>query len=100
MRGAFRRLTAALQQQSVNAQPDQIARGLSKTVSVMQGEGIKAQDGLRLVGRIELSVPIDGFQRNEVQRLLLTFGKAKVPRSIPFAMFTKLGATAIQKQKN
>jgi hypothetical protein len=100
MRWAFRRLTEALQQQGVNAHPDQIARSLSKTVGVMQGERIETRDGLRLVGRIELSVPIDGFQRNEVQRLLLTFGKAKAPRSIPFAMFTKLGAIATQEHNN
>jgi hypothetical protein len=100
MRGAFRKLTEALQQQSVTAQPDQIARDLSKTVSAMQGERVKARGGLRLVGRIELSVPIDGFQRNEVRRLLLTFGKAKAPRSIPFAMFIKLGAAATQEHNN
>ena len=100
MRGAFRRLTEALQQQTVTARPDQIARDLSKTVSVMQGEKVKARGGLRLVGRIELSVPIGGFQRNDVRRLLLTVGKAKAPRSIPFAIFIKFDAAATQEHNN
>jgi len=100
MRRAFRRLTEALQQQSVTAQPDQIARDLSKTASAMQGERVNARGGLRVVGLIELSVPIGGFQRNDVRRLLLTFGKAKAPHSIPFAMFIKLDAAATQEHNN
>jgi SEC-C motif len=90
VRGVFRRLAEALQQQRVTAQTHQIARDLSKSTSAMQGERVKAQSDLRLVGRIELSVPIGGFQRNEVRRLLLTFGKAKAPHPIPFAMFIRV----------
>lgn len=49
---------------------------------------------LRLAGQIELSVPDGGFERNDVRRLLLTFGRAKSMCPIPFAMLIKLEAAA------
>jgi hypothetical protein len=38
-------------------------------------------------GRIELSIPERGFERNTVRRLLLTYGRAKKVQTMPMAMF-------------
>ena len=38
-------------------------------------------------GRVELSIPEQGFERPTVQRLLLTHGRAKKVAPTPMAMF-------------
>lgn len=60
----------------------------------MHGERGGMEGAVRIAGHVELSVPAGGFERNEVRRLLLTFGREKSVRPIPFAMFISLGATA------
>ena len=41
-------------------------------------------------GKLELSVPIGGFERNTVRRLLLTYGRAKQIRATPMALFMRV----------
>jgi len=41
-------------------------------------------------GNLELSVPTDGFERNTVRRLLLTYGRAKHCRPTPMALFMRV----------
>ena len=43
-----------------------------------------------LCGRMEVSFPEGGFQRNTVNRLLLTFGRARQVRAMPMAMYIKI----------
>lgn len=91
MRAALKRFAEAIQQSGDGPQPDQIAQQFSKASHVMQGEWGDMEDALRITGHVELSVPTGGFERNEVRRLLLTFGRAKSVRPIPFAMFIRFG---------
>ena len=37
-------------------------------------------------GSVDVEIPVNGFARNEVQRLLLTFGRTKVVLPIPYAI--------------
>lgn len=94
MKAVLRRFAEAVQQSGDGPQPDQIAQQFAKASQVMQGEWGGMEDALCIAGHVELSVPAGGFERNEVRRLLLTFGRAKSVRSIPFAMFISLGAPA------
>lgn len=97
MKGVLRRLAEVVQQQHVESQPDVIALQLTKAARVMQSEWASMPSRLRLTGRAELSIPAGGFERNDVRRLLLTFGRAKSVRPIPFAMLIKLEAAAAAK---
>lgn len=90
MKGTLRRLAEAVQQQSGVLQPDRFALHLSKAAQAMQGEWAKVPSRLHLAGRVDLSVPAGGFERNDVRRLLLTFGRVKSVRPIPFAMLIRL----------
>jgi hypothetical protein len=90
MRAEIRRFAEAVQQSGDQAQPDQIAPRLTKAARAMKGEWARVPLTLRLLGHVELSVPSGGFERNDVRRLLLTFGRAKSIRPIPIAMFIKL----------
>lgn len=69
---------------------DHVALQFTKAAQAMKGEWNNVPQTLRLTGRVEVSVPSGGFERNEVRRLLLTFGRAKSVHPIPFAMFIKV----------
>jgi hypothetical protein len=94
MKGELRPFLDAIQQQAGAPQPDQVALQISKAAKSMQHAWDKVPPGHRLTGRIELSVPASGFDRNEVRRLLLTFGRAKFIRPIPLAMLIKFEQAA------
>jgi len=95
MKGELRPLVdATIQQQARAPQSDQVASKIAKAAESMQHAWTKVQLGHRLTGRIELSVPASGFDRNEVRRLLLTFGRAKAVRPIALAIRIKFVATA------
>lgn len=89
MRAVLRRLAEAVRQPSSALRPDEVALQIAKAVQAMRGEWSDVPSALRSVGRIELSVPVGGFERNDVRRLLLTFGRAKQIRPIPFAMYVR-----------
>lgn len=76
-----------------------------KTIKELAGELHRARKNIRrewqtmltanemqmpLCGRIEVSFPEGGFQRNTVSRLLLTFGRARRVRAMPMAMYIKV----------
>jgi hypothetical protein len=92
IKAVMRRLVDAVQQSSGTPQPKQIALEFAKAHQTMQGEWGDMSDTLCLAGHVELSVPARGFERNDVQRLLLTFGKAESVLPIPFAMLINLEA--------
>jgi hypothetical protein len=94
IKGELRPLLDAIQQQAGAPQPDQVALQISKSAESIQRAWRKVPPGHRLTGRIELSVPASGFDRNEVRRLLLTFGRAKSVRPIPLAMLIKFDEAA------
>lgn len=94
MRAVLRRFAEAVRQSGDGPQPDQIAQQFARANQSMHGERGGMEGAVRIAGHVELSVPAGGFERNEVRRLLLTFGREKSVRPIPFAMFNSLGATA------
>ena len=89
MKGELRPLVDAIQQQAHAPQPEQVTLQISKAAEAIQHAWTKVPAGHRLTGRIEVSVPAGGFDRNEVRRLLLTFGRAKLVRPIPAAVLIK-----------
>jgi hypothetical protein len=94
MKAELRPLVDAIQQQAHAPQSDQAASKIVKAAESMQHAWTKVKLGHRLTARIELSVPASGFDRNEVRRLLLTFGRAKAVRPIALAILIKFEATA------
>jgi hypothetical protein len=94
MKARSRRLADAIQQQCEAPPADEITSHISTAAETARCEWSKMPIRQRLTGRIELSVPTGGFQRNEVRRLLLTFGRAKSVRPIPLAMLIKFEEAA------
>lgn len=94
MRAAMRRLAEASRQSSGQPQLDQIALQFTAAAKAVKSQWASVPHTLRLIGNVELSIPAGGFERNDVRRLLLTFGKAKTVHSIPLAMLIKLEAAA------
>jgi len=68
----------------------QIAPRLQMALRRLEREWESASKGPRLAGTIRTSAPIGGFNRNEVQRLLLTFGRSKTVRPLPLAILIQL----------
>ena len=89
VRTAMRRLANAVQSTD-RPQADQVAAQLTRATQAIKNEWAGVSETLRLTGRLELSIPAGGFERNDVRRLLLTFGKAKSVHPISFAMLIKL----------
>jgi hypothetical protein len=89
MKGKLRPLVDAILQQAGAPQPDQVAQQISNAADSMQRVWTKVPPGHRLTGWIELSIPASGFDRNEVRRLLLAFGRVKSVRPIRMAILIK-----------
>ena len=94
MRVAMRRLAEASWQSSDQPQQDQIAIQFTAAAKAVKSQWANVPHTLRLMGSVQLSVPAGGFERNDVRRLLLTFGKAKTSHFIPLAMLIKLESAA------
>jgi hypothetical protein len=89
MKVVLRRLMNMVQQPGPSSQGQELAQQLAKAAKTIEKELVKTSK-TRLIGRIELSVPEGGFERNEVRRLLLSFGRVKQTQPIPLVMFVKL----------
>ncbi|HBG29834.1 MAG TPA: hypothetical protein DDW98_04250, partial [Gammaproteobacteria bacterium] len=81
MRAAIRWLAEAVRQSSDQLRPDHLVLQFTKAAKAMNGQWTSVPQTLRLIGNVELSVPAGGFERNDVRRLLLTFGRAKTVHS-------------------
>lgn len=97
IRGVLRWLAGAVLQTSDVPHPEMIALQLTKAAQALESEWYKVPKTLRLAGQVELSIPAGGYERNDVTRLLLSFGRAKSIRPIPLAMLIKLEATTATK---
>jgi len=95
IRSVLRRFAEAVQGSSAASRADQFSLQFIEAAQGMQREWADVASTLRLVGHVELSVPLAGFERNDVRRLLLTFGRVKSVRPVPFAMLIKLDASAV-----
>lgn len=97
-RPVLRQFSEAARQSSAAQCAGHISQQLSKAAQGLQREWANVPTTLRLVGRIQLSVPTAGFERNEVRRLLLTFGRAKSVQPVPYAMLITLKADAVMAE--
>lgn len=48
----------------------------------------------RFTGRVDISIPKGGFERNTIRRLLITFGRTKNAPAVPIALHVKLEVAA------
>jgi hypothetical protein len=97
-RPVLRRFAEATRQSSATLCADQISQQVSKAAQGLQREWANVPTTLRLIGHVQLSVPTAGFERNEVRRLLLTFGRSKSVVPVPYAMLVTLEACAVMAE--
>jgi hypothetical protein len=97
IRPVLRRFAEAVQESSAPRRAEEISQQLNEAALGVQREWADVASTFRLNGRVELSVPLSGFERNEVRRLLLTFGRVRSVRPVPFAMLIKLEASAVRR---
>jgi hypothetical protein len=91
IRPVLRRFTESVQGSVTPSRVTQISLQVIDAAKGIQREWASVPDTSRLVGRLELSVPLEGFERNEVRRLLLTFGRVKAVQPVSFAILINFG---------
>lgn len=87
---ALRALSAAA---STDRQPSALLGLLENLPNAINAEWNGVREHHRLNGQIRISAPVGGFERDEVRRLLLTFGRAEATSRVPFAVFQKFRPT-------
>jgi hypothetical protein len=85
-RPPLRRLIDTVRGSRICLVPAEIAKQLRTAARKVSGDWAGVSGGLRGVGKIRVSVPRNGFERNDVRRLLLTFGKGAEAHPVPLAM--------------
>lgn len=90
MRATMRRIAEAIREGSGAALAPELASQLSQAAEAIRREWEMSSSTTRLDGRLEISVPRCGFERNDVRRLLLTFARAKDIRPIQAAFFIRI----------
>jgi len=95
MRTSWREMAASISAESGKRVPKRVVKELLKEFDAAENRmrrewrAIASTDASLppLQGRVELSIPEQGFERATVQRLLLTHGRAKKVAPTPMAMF-------------
>lgn len=101
MRTSWREMTASIGAQNGKAVPKKIVKELLREFETAESRMRREWRALysndasppSFQGRVELSIPEQGFERATVQRLLLTYGRAKNVAPTPMAMFIEWVAT-------
>jgi hypothetical protein len=86
---AIRCMVHAIQGDSDASYASQLASQLAQAADVVQRQCATEPSATRVSGRLEISVPHTGFERNDVRRLLLTFGRAKAIRPVGVAILIR-----------
>jgi hypothetical protein len=89
IRAIMRKLAEASKPGSIT-EPHLIASKLDTAANQLELEWERESARLRLTGTVKMSVPSGGFTRNEVQRLLVTFGRIQDVRPLSCALFIDL----------
>lgn len=101
VRNVFRRIGNAVRVQNEKTDAKGIVKQLEGELQraeenirrEWQASGSTSAPSMRFQRHVEISVPMGGFERNTVRRLLLTFGRAKhiqgMPMAMAMAMFVK-----------
>ena len=100
MRTSWREIMASIGAQSGKRVPKKVIKELLKEFSTAESRMRREWRAITLTdasfppfqGRVELSIPEQGFERATVQRLLLTHGRSKKVVPTPIAMFIELEA--------
>jgi hypothetical protein len=95
MRTTWREMAASIWAQSGKPVPKKVVKALVKKFDTAESRmrrewrAFSSTDASLppFQGRVELSIPEQGFERATVQRLLLTHGRAKKIAPTPMAMF-------------
>jgi hypothetical protein len=95
MRTSWRKMAASIGAQSGKAVPKKVVKELLQEFDAAESRmrrewrAINSTDASfpPFQGRVELSIPERGFERTTVQRLVLTYGRAKKVAPTPMAMF-------------
>jgi hypothetical protein len=82
----LRRLANSVSVPGTGSTPHDLAKQVRQARGKVERKVTRAHDKNVLKARVELHVPPTGFFRHEVQRLLVMFGGAARPRSVPFAL--------------
>ncbi|MBF0621188.1 MAG: DUF4238 domain-containing protein [Magnetococcales bacterium] len=90
VRAPFRKIVEYFQNGNNKALLSHFTSKLTEAIQKIRGsEQTRQADNTQFEGRIEISIPTDGFERSEVRRLLLIFGRAKSIKPVPMAMFVQ-----------
>ena len=100
MRTLWRQIIASIGTQRASPVPKKIIKELLKEFDTAESRMRREWKDIALTntlfpllqGRVELSIPEQGFERDTVHRLLLTHGRAKTVAPTPIAMFIELEA--------
>lgn len=90
MKAILRQLVNMMREPGTTSRGQQLAQQINKVAKEIEKEVTNAPNSQHLIGRIELSAPNGGFERNEVRRLLVSFGKTKQVLPVPLAIFINL----------
>jgi len=97
---------ASIGAQRANAVPKKVIKELLKKFETAENRMRREWKDIALTntslpqlqGRVELSIPEQGFERDTVYRLLLTQGRAKTIAPTPIAMFIELEAAHLRER--
>lgn len=100
MRTSWREITASIRAKSGKPVPKRVIKELAKEFDTAKSrmrrewKAVATSDASipPFQGRVELSIPEQGFESATVQRLLLTYGRAKKVAPTPMAMFIEVEA--------
>ncbi len=93
IRPVLRRFAESVQGPVTPCRVTQISLQVIDAANGIKREWARVPDTSRVFGSLELSVPLEGFERDDVRRLLLTFGRVKAVRPVSFAMLIKHGTS-------
>lgn len=82
----LRRLAESVSAPEGGSDPNTLAKHMRQVRGKVERTAKRAGDSTLLPARLELHVPLAGFARHEVQRLLVMFAGVTQPRSIPYAL--------------
>lgn len=82
----LRRLRNAIAKSGTEQAPHVLAKQLRQVRRKVERKAIPIGDSQMLQVRLDLHVPLTGFRRHEVQRLLVMFAGATRPRTVPYAL--------------
>lgn len=98
LRAPLRRLSEFVRESETAERDEQLAVQIDTASRRLASERSYQGSAAALAASLRLSAPTSGFHRDEVQRLLFSFGKARTPGTVPFALFMDFGLPDVAKE--